>query len=163
MKKKCKVLRLPTDKRDGPILSTAHTMRINDDKFDSRSVFINHLYFVSGAEIQAGDWYVDDVEDVRQSVITDKEYWALRPEYKKIIATTDKSLKISIVSDFNGFIKSLPQIPQSFVKQYVRENGKIDEVLVEYENAYISSKKGQNGYDTIPEKLKLQNNEVIIC
>lgn len=49
----------------------------------------------------------------------------------KVIATTDKSLLIEHPEnkDLNWW---LPQIPQSFVKAYVKAEGKINEVQVEY-------------------------------
>lgn len=33
------------------------------------------------------DWYIDDTNTIRKSVNNDKEYWAVRPNYYKVIAT----------------------------------------------------------------------------
>lgn len=69
--------------------------------------------------------------------------------FKKIIATTDSSLKLHCVhcensrihiSDGKGQVtncswcKSIPQISQSFVQAFVKVQGKIDEVMVEAGN-----------------------------
>ena len=44
-------------------------------------------------DIKAGDWYIDDTDAIREAVVSDKDYWARRPNYRKIIAATDKSLR----------------------------------------------------------------------
>lgn len=51
-----------------------------------------HLYIVSDNEIKEGNWYIDDTNLIRQSVTSNKTYWANRKTYKKIEATTDISL-----------------------------------------------------------------------
>lgn len=95
-----------------------------------------HLYFTSDEEIKEGDWYIDDCNGIRQSVTSDKEYWEVRKDYKKIIACTNNSLKFG--EDVPGIItfKSLPQPSQQFIEKYIEEYNKgniITEVLVEVE------------------------------
>lgn len=110
----------------------------------------HHLYITSNEKIKELDWYVDDCNRVRQSIISDKDYWDKRPDYKKIIATTDESLKIdNDITDQTSAIwnktdiktvivgsKSLPKPSDSFISKYIEEYNKgniITKVLVEYE------------------------------
>ena len=66
----------------------------------------------------------------------------------KIVASSDESL-------------NLPQIPQSFIKQYVKANGKIDEVEIKYINEPIYTGDGCHKDNWI---LKVDsNNCVIVC
>lgn len=105
-----------------------------------------HLYFLSDDEIKEGDWYVDDTNTIRKAITSDPDYWKVRPKYKKIIATTDTSLKIEnpiakkSAGGDNWYI-SLPQPSQSFIKKYIEEYNKgniITDVMVEYEEWHIA-------------------------
>src|SRR5690606_23945131 len=53
-----------------------------------------HLYILSYEDIQVGDFYIDDCNLIRQAITSDKDYWASRPDYKKIIATTNEELRL---------------------------------------------------------------------
>jgi len=100
------------------------------------------IYLVSDDLIKEGDWYIDDVDTVRESITSDKDYWAVRLDYVNIIATTDKSLiecegckrskNIDTVYTCNCGCSSIKIIPQSFIQEYVKANGSIKEVEVEY-------------------------------
>ena len=97
-----------------------------------------HLYFTSDEEIKEDDWYIDsssDLTTVQQCKA--KPSKALQEEIncRKIVATTDKSLKIKLNHFINNYDKKnveilLPQIHQSFVEEYAKAEG-IDEVLLE--------------------------------
>lgn len=93
-----------------------------------------HLYAVSDDEIKEGDWCYDEDSDkgVVKCLRTAKDsYW--NKLCKKIIATTDKSLKIKDFPDLdNSATRGLPTFKQSFLEKYCRVGG-IDEVMVEYE------------------------------
>lgn len=123
-----------------------------------------HLYILSDQEIKEGDIiktptsiarvktinYEDGnklrsliTEDIiiislrygqKEGVLETTNYRAI--DCKKIIATTDKSLKIK--SEVNGVIKmitleeELPRPSNEFLQAYVKAQGKIDKVLVEH-------------------------------
>jgi len=70
-----------------------------------------HLYITSDEVIKEGDWYIDDDNQIRKSITSDKQYWAVRQDYKKIILTTDKKLitdGVQTISDefLQWFIKN---------------------------------------------------------
>lgn len=123
------VLMLPQNKKGwnkGEII-TISTTEIDIAKANSNSGLYNavapnnfiyqsqHLYFTSNEEIKEGDWYIDDASFVRRPITSDLTYWSVRKEYKKIVASTDSSLR-------------LPCIEDSFIKEYVKNNGSIKEV-----------------------------------
>jgi len=116
-----------------------------------------HLYFLSNNEIKEGDWVYSNCKHTSLEkdnyrvfkctrigntgivfgeigdtlVSSDSINWC-----KKIIATTDRSLKIDNWGKVSGvFDDGLPQPSQSFIEKYIKEynNGtRITEVLVEY-------------------------------
>jgi hypothetical protein len=82
-----------------------------------------HLYFTSDEPIQDGNWLFERGEWGIKSVCQSMGNWTKEdhlkyPNDKKIIASTDPSL-------------GLPNIPKSFLKQYVAANGKIDKVRLQ--------------------------------
>lgn len=108
---------------------------------------INHLYFTNDEAIKIGDWYIFNVgyaSGVKQADAVDVEQMHLEIDPVKIIATTDKSL----LEDFRGYEYGtareystkvyLPQISQSFIKQYVESGGSIDEVELEVINKVMN-------------------------
>ena len=143
-KKRCKVVMLPTEKAENCILKDRDG-RMRWEKRYFTQEYLNsspdsitgllcpksyHLYIISDDKIESGDWYIDDVNTVRQSVTDDVDYWKARPEYKKVIATTDSFLftKCNSHKNVDGntkgkcpFCKSLPQIPQAFIEEYCRK------------------------------------------
>lgn len=85
-----------------------------------------HLYFITDDEIKEGDWvYNIFLKSIRKATGNDKA------DVKKIIATTDKSLKFWTNDENGKHIWSLPQPSQAFIEKYCKVGG-IDEVLVEY-------------------------------
>lgn len=153
MKKKCKVVMLPTNEKAG--LGSIYK-RIKDDEigkideFDTiGKLFINknpnvqksnsnfeaqHLYILSDEEIKEGDFGYNiiskTIDKFTKSLLRNKEY------YKKIIVATDKSLlKPYSQQNLNDFA-SLPQPTTEFIQQYVdayNSGNPIEEVEVEYE------------------------------
>lgn len=112
-----------------------------------------HIYILSDEDIKEGDWYIhfntytkesslfksdDKFNEGNNPNIIDKrdfvyEYWN-----KKIIATTDTSLKIHHFNKgvFKNLEYLLPQPSQEFIEKYIEEYNKgnvISSVEVEYE------------------------------
>ena len=143
MKKKLKVIMLPTDKRivEGDIISRTiddklaivNCLTLEDKNSNKDGHKANHIYLVSDEGIKEGDWFINHYNSV--TLATDKVLKDLyAPKHKKVIATTDKSLGIYITAQFakTPVFKSLPQIPESFIKYFVEKNGKVDKVEVEW-------------------------------
>lgn len=137
MFKKVKVLMLPTNEKakiclDYKKLTLYQTTLINCTQS------WQHLYFLSDEEIKEGDYVIEDIGGVVYGPI-DRESIVENP--KKIIATTDTSLRLTeIVKEDDSiefpYITSLPQPSQSFIQKFVEEYNKgnvITEVMVEYE------------------------------
>ena len=113
-------------------------------QFTNRIFTGQHLYFVSSEKIGSGDWYIDDTNSLRKSVTDDEDYWSVRQDYLKVIATTDKVLTKCVYCNGNymydhnmgcerrrGSYHRVKLIPNYFVKEYVDSNGKIEEVQLE--------------------------------
>lgn len=99
-----------------------------------------NLYITSDEEIKEGDYAFIGNFVTKQLTkeylkkIKGLEYFK---EYKKIIATTDKSLMLPVPESiaeypFSHTPKNIPQIPQQFIEEYVKAGG-IEKVLVELE------------------------------
>lgn len=104
-----------------------------------------HLYLTSDEEIKEGDWVIYQTaskswrmygkcnKEKVQSANKDVDYY-------KIIATTDKSLKIDTNLEDRVDVlydNKLPQIPESFIKYYVEKQGKVGDVELEYNDRYL--------------------------
>ena len=72
-----------------------------------------HLYFVSNDEIKEGDWFINTLNVVHQMTKIIKP----KGTVVKIIATTDKSLGLSL-------------IPEDFIREYAARSGSIKELSV---------------------------------
>lgn len=203
--KKCKVVMLPTNKKaeigtKNWYFKGTQALIINE--------FVSNLYILSDDEIKEGDWkYCSESNTITQyaaytldgeenKTLTSKCHYC-----KKIIATTDSSLvndKCCISKDGGLTIMNkecsernrclLPQIPESFIQAYVKAQGKINEVMVEFEwiqgkqipysgkcpcggsNSYIGSDgscRDCGGWDTVWEyewssKIKTRPDNTVI-
>ena len=155
MYKKVNVVMLPTNEKSKLILSFKEksfnyltepklTLIVEEANYQLSNIQSQHLYIISDEKIKEGDWYIDDCNQIRRSVTSDKEYWSVREDYKKIIATTDKNLVTKYDERFedvtinkNSLNQKLPQLPQQFIYDYIAEYNKgnvITEVMVEYED-----------------------------
>lgn len=86
-------------------------LRNNKELFNQEEIELYHLYFLSNEEIKEDDWVIDTVSNI--------VFKGKNTEYcRKIVYASDTSLR-------------LPQIPYSFIKKYIDENGKIEKVWVE--------------------------------
>ena len=148
-RKKCQVIMLPTEDK--------HALLHDDTSFGtglglgsaySNTVTSQHLYIISDDKIEEGDWFIGEenqlvhasreiYEDVF-SIIKDANYSNIWRSKGKIIATTDKSLKVKDFPELdNSATRSLPQPSQAFIEKYCKLGG-IDEVDIEYEYVKIA-------------------------
>lgn len=103
-----------------------------------------HLYFLSDDEIKEDDSYLNTSSNrlIAQATKDDEKYFKNYPHNcKKIIATTDESLRISYKENNHQPLSSnnytLPRPSDSFIKKYIEEYNagrQITKVLVEYED-----------------------------
>jgi hypothetical protein len=128
--KECNVVILITDRETNIKLWDNGSLSYNHNKKTTLPYQYVNLYITSDDDKQEGDWYIDDCFLIRKSITSDKDYWSVRNDYKKIIATTNPDLTIFKGAGINF---PLPLIPLDFIKQYCESNGKIEKVFVEYE------------------------------
>jgi len=103
-----------------------------------------HLYIISDDKIENGDWCLN----ISKNIIYQKDRLPMDIMWKKIIATTDTSLMITLsVPHIGGQpnrkmldVIKLPKPSQQFIEQYIESYNKgevITEVLVEYEQTKL--------------------------
>lgn len=105
-----------------------------------------HLYFLSDDKINEGDYYhYLDSNTIKQCTNYQQVHLINiahdSNNYKKVVATTDSSLKIEVLLHRNASAEgihyySLPQPSEAFINKYIEEYNKsniLTEVLVEYE------------------------------
>ena len=80
-----------------------------------------HLYFVSNEEIQGGDWFIDDSNQLKKAVVNDIEYWKRRPDYLKVIETTNTSIG---THDYHNNFIPYPKPSDKFIRIYIEEFNK---------------------------------------
>ena len=164
---------------------------LNSTFRDVASSFVpQHLYILIDENIKEGEWYLVELFNIEgvstgfyiEKCITIDGVWVNKLEIdktrhinncKKIIATTNPELKITPyewkVEDENNIRTILPQIPQSFIKDFVKANSKgYDEILVEVEKYnYQHINHNPDGVSVKSstsewrEKLKLSSNNEI--
>lgn len=139
LKIKCKVVMLPTNNnKEGVFTMSLMNIILKDSSHPENNQYQNRdIYIISDDEINEDDYFIN----LHNNTINKAYNWIYVSNCKKIIATTDKELKIdydgttSITKDWGG--KPLPQLAKSFINKYIQSynNGNIiEEVLVEYEN-----------------------------
>lgn len=129
-----------------------------DNSFYNNKLFIfpsgksnnkaQHLYILSDEETKEGDWVKHGLIDIVYQVNKDNYEATIHNKSKKIIATTDNTIKFP--ERFPPFV-TLPQIPKSFIEVFISEYNKgniITDVMVEYED------KGHNMYNKITNTTK---------
>ena len=145
VKRKAKVVMLPTNEKAGTIWKTTNGQLIHThvsgeykEKYTPQ-----HLYITSDDEIKEGDWCIDS----NGSIYQHKKGKSFTHYFqgKKIIATTDSSLRVSKFSHYSQDLMKvavykdyiLPQPSQQFIEKYIEEYNKgqqITDILVEYAN-----------------------------
>ena len=142
---------------------------------------ICHLYITSDDEIKVGDWYLIEFNGLKITQCTSEEELISldkRTDCKKIIATTDTSLKdicfmcngmkeylknICSECDGEGVLQNLPQPSESFTRAYIESynNGNvIENVLVEV-NIDLINEFSSGDTPTIFD-IKIKDNNIII-
>lgn len=115
MKKKVKIHHLASNKPSQLYTDIKGNLGFSEEYITIPFGRVNqYLYFTSAEKIVLGDYYYRPGfnEIFRGSGFTKED--------RKVVASSEK-------------LNDVPQIPQSFIKEYVKLNGKIDEVEVEYE------------------------------
>lgn len=175
-KEKVKVIMLPTEDTTGIATdsrSESHPKLLkyhNPDKVlsgERRGGFRTnfHLYFTSDEEIKEGDWAINKFGIYQVTATT----LIVDVGGRKIIATTSYlTQEESSNSGATSHKIIVPQIPQSFIKEYC-EVGGINEVLVEYAMTEHQTEVDESDeyYSGVINYYKLQlklnsNNEIII-
>lgn len=151
MYKKVKVVMLPNNKASKIYLADNGKLCISEYAEFSDGINQNqHLYILSDDEIKSSDWFwKPDCNMVFQAEYTPHK------SCKKVIASTDESLKQTIIPDIKHFKSGvgqlshskeikLPQPSEQFIEYFIKEYNKgnvIKEVEVEY---YKDSDTGNN-------------------
>jgi hypothetical protein len=158
MKKKLGVVMLPTEKESKLLLSQidglVYTDRVNSN--GNNLYKPQHLYLTSDDEIKEGDrYYIEGADDICYAN-------GDRPdsEGRKIIATTDKSLSINKHISLDLDLPSIPRIPSSFIKEFVKADGKITEV--EADMIECTTALGAMNGEWVKKPKLTDSNEVII-
>ena len=134
MKKQVDVVMLPTEKVSKIIRCHNNKLWYNDTKWLNT---YQHLYLLSDDEIKEGDWIfvfgviIKVLMCNNEILFFDNGTKTQRIECKKIIATTDESLRKPSGEMYPEW-DYLPRPSNEFLKKYC-ELGGIDKVLVEYE------------------------------
>jgi hypothetical protein len=132
MKKKANVHRLPTEESRLLRDDDGRMYYYHKNQTGGGIITAFHLYITTDEEIKEGDWVHHKEYGIRHYVNKDLTPEAYKSKgWKKIIATTDSNLFVTIGEYYNAYNKELPQIPQSFIEEYCKAGG-IDDVLVEY-------------------------------
>ncbi len=143
---------LPTNEKANSIWSNSLLNKLSYGELSPIHCSHYHLYILSDEEIKEGDWCImlDSFGNVFSNPrqYTNPETQFLNKGLRKIIATTDSSLKIEKSS--TGYtenrsrtfysLESLPQPSKSFIEVFVEEYNKgniITDVMVEYEQNLI--------------------------
>lgn len=173
MKKKVKVVMLPTDEVSNIFYLKENSRYKNKIEYSENNPKhwvthlgwqYQHLYFLSDEEIKEGDWYYDSGDEnfICKAFSNTKSLY----NRQKIIATTDESLYYEKESWFSSS-KSLsdnkvkiylPRPSNEFLKAYCKAGG-IDEVEVEYETIQTTKKEDyqyQNGQSNLNYITKLK-------
>lgn len=119
------IIMLPT-KDESKLIKLRDEILYNDT--DASDLWIpQHLYFISDEEIKEGDWSFCSLHSyTRGPVIKVTGDWNIQSlnRFRK------EGYENKIIASTNPFLK-LPLIPQLFLQEYVKCNGKIDKVRLE--------------------------------
>jgi hypothetical protein len=150
MKKQIKAVMLPTEDRTSKIWFDNDTKKLLYDPIGVMNCNPLYLYITVSQDVEPikdGDWIIVTNASNGQNFLKkegDILPKALSSPRRKIIATTDPKLKntISIGIDGTSMFKTIPQLQQSFLKEYVANPD--GEFEVEYE-VYSTSNSGNTG------------------
>jgi hypothetical protein len=150
MKKEVQIHRIETRDSSNILTTTMGAFKYSEIRFKPDVNFnAFHLYATISQNIESikvGDWTYDTlnncIEQAEKSTVDMINAGMLHNDNRKIIATTDKKLKIWVPCKDCAKIgkhvgcnlcktNNLPQFQQSFIKEYC-DKGDIDKALVEY-------------------------------
>lgn len=142
MFKKVKVVMLPTNKKSNLVKFDSSLTIYEKPRSVSHSDGFaqQHLYLVSNDRVEEGDWVIggeknlakvkfNDTKDPEKWIVINSNNAVLRSACKKIVATTDESLRID-KCDCNKYsgepemmcncvYEFLPKLPKAFINEYV--------------------------------------------
>lgn len=170
MYQKLKIYTLPIDKKQGvPELCITKTLYKGNHQYaiintllEDTNWVAHHLYLTSDEEAKQGDWYiVRDTNELKQAPGDKSDY--MKPYYRKIVATTNRELYLCRDAEHEEKCDCIKvaKAPISLIEHFVKQQGAVKEVLVEYEPSlkYLDEwKEDEEGriYKTIEEeRLKL--------
>jgi len=142
--KKAQVVKLPTKEKSDLGLTFLYGETVFDQysqcssELQSRFSKFFNLYIISDDKIEDGDWYFDGTDLIHQKSQYNDGLVDGNSDAKKVIATTDTSLKVKQWLDYadDSVNISLPQPSQQFIEKFIEEYNKgnaIKNVLVGYE------------------------------
>lgn len=160
----CSTVMLPTKDRSAPILAYNNAKKSGFSKpryfpnkdWGNKDLTKHHLYiFNLNEEIKKGDWVYDkDTNKVFQVGDGRRIIGNLR----KIIASTDESLKLRKDASASTKHKTLPGMSSEFIKEYCKSGG-TGKVYVEYEKS--SEDKGDKNPNDSDLSLKVSPDNTI--
>lgn len=102
------------------------------------------------ADKKAEDWYIDDTNQVRQSITSDADYWNARKDYSKIVASNNPELS------------GIPRISIDFLVEWV--NNPEANVTMEVDFEWIANppKRHWINSDTNPMNPKIVDGCVVL-
>ena len=150
MKKQIKAVMLPTEDRTSKIWFDNDIKELLFDPIGVMNCNPLYLYITVSQDVEPikeGDWVIETQEGQSPAAvqITNIEYELATDIQRKIIATTDPKLTIDQIEPYtlkHPFRKHIPQVPQSFLKEWVANPD--GEYVVEYE-VYSTSNSGNTG------------------
>jgi len=179
LKKKVEVIMLPTPQKTR-IQKFGASLRDNKNPLlpHVKEVlgYYQELYFVDDFPIKSRDWFIMNGCILRQCKSTNNEPFTIPTIIdtiegihhvsvcKKVISTTDKSLKIEKCSGFIGKEYYLPQPSDSFIDSYIKafnEGNPIKYVMVDYEYSCGCQGRVHDGCEYEEAKLKTDKSNTI--
>jgi len=163
--KKAQVVKLPTNEKSDLGLTFLYGETVFDQysqcssELQSRFSKFFNLYIISDDKIEDGDWYFDGTDLIHQKSQYNDGLVDGNSDAKKVIATTDTSLKVKQWLDYadDSVNISLPQPPQQFIEKFIEEYNKgdvIKDVLVEYESNLYESFGSGKYWEDAPVTMK---------
>lgn len=171
-----KVIMLPTEKGNGSLARTPKNSlyRVTEHNRYLSDHIDQHLYIITDDKIENDGWYIIiwRNEPIIQQCTSKEEEYSLedRRDCKKIIATTDTSLKIidESIGEPENWEYNMVQPSQQFIEKYIEEYNKgevITDVLVEYERIFAGKDyvddQDAYGYDKFNKVLKINQDNTI--
>lgn len=126
-----------------------------------------NLYILSNDEIKEEDWFYDLQLNMVRKYLGSEDNIETNSKYcKKVIASTDKSLKQDIEYINEGKIgeASLPSIPESFIKKYLElyNSGKpIVEVQLEMKHINLPIEPDHDGFIEVMDFGKVHKDNFV--